>query len=67
MKCRICKKRDATIKIFDEPLCDKCHSIFKAAVVSLVIGLVEDAFSEVEEEIRAGAQPEGSSTALQEG
>ena len=51
MLCAMCKKREATTKIYGKPLCDRCSLVFKAGMVALSIGFVEKALDEATEKI----------------
>lgn len=59
MLCRICKKKEATVKIYGYPLCDECRILLKAGMVSTLIGLVEKALDEATEKV-AGGGDEGN-------
>jgi len=59
MLCAMCKKREATTKIYGKPLCDRCSLVFKAGMVALSIGFVEKALDEATEKIEGGRKDEG--------
>jgi len=56
MLCTMCKKREATTKIYGKPLCDRCSLVFKAGMVVLSIGFVEKALDEATEKIKEGGE-----------
>jgi len=51
MLCRVCKKEKATVRIYGYPLCDECRLLFKAGMVSILVGLVGEALDRATERI----------------
>ena len=51
MLCRICKKEEATVRIYGYPLCDECRDLVEASIMSMLVGFVKRALDKATEKM----------------
>jgi|GEM_PF-4449538 len=65
MLCTVCKKREATVRIYDEPLCDECKLVVEALIKTAIMGYVEEILGRATKKIGGGDEGDNDSQGTQ--